>query len=543
MKKKGMILALVMTLLTGCSSGAAESAAPALADAEKETGAVIQDEAAVAATLAEVKEQRYQYGDNTPEYDRKFKEAYSRFALDMVNRTISPDDNYISSPLSVYCALAMLSNAAAGDTAEQMNEVLGLTPEELNKALYLLFVRTDHSVPEGQEQLADMYSQTTYFGNALWLNDGAGFEVNENYRNILQSYYGSDVIKEDFADKAAVVQHVNDWIAERTNHMLENVYSEDSLQDGTLFLLINSLAFEDRWFDEFEPSDNTDETFLNQDGSEVTTAMMHCTEMGWWHDEHAQGIFKPLRQGAEVVLILPEEGMSVYDYLAEMNPDTFRNLRGETVYTDNYTDTTYDEHYTDLTIPKFKYDADLDLGETLKEMGLTRIFESDANLSRMLAADYEQLFVSDKVIHKATVDLNEEGISAAAATIIGGLGSASDLRPIPVYHDLILDRPFIYAIVEAGVPLFIGVVSEMDGTILSGNASAGTPIGTVNVKVDGLRIRSNPGTWGEQTGTVSAGETRSVYETAEGEGYTWYRIGSHQWIADQDGAWLDYKPE
>ena len=301
MKKKIVVL-LAAALLTGCAGGAPAGSTAKLSDEEKETGAIIEDEASISATLAEVEEQRYQFGENAPEYEQKFYDAYSRFALDMVNRTISPDDNYISSPLSVYCALAMLSNAAAGDTAEQMNEVLGLTPEELNKALYLLFVRTDHSVPEGQEQMADMYSQTTYFGNALWLNDGAGFEVNENYRNILQSYYGSDVIKEDFADKAAVVQHVNDWIAERTNHMLENVYSEDSLQDGTLFLLINSLAFEDRWFDEFQPSDNTDETFHNRDGSEVTTAMMHCTEMGWWHDEHAQGIFKPLRQGAEVVL-------------------------------------------------------------------------------------------------------------------------------------------------------------------------------------------------------------------------------------------------
>ena len=543
MKKKIVVL-LAAALLTGCAGGAKTGGTAKLSDEEKETGVIIEDEAAMQAKLNEVKAdvESYSYPPVIPEYETKFQEVYSRFALDLVNRTIKEDANYISSPLSVYSALAMLSNAAAGDTAEQMNEVLGMTPDELNQALYRLFLKTDHSAPEDRPDMAEYYRQTVFWGNALWLNSGAGFEVNENYRKLLQGYYNSDIIGEDFADKPAVVQHVNDWIAEHTNHMLENVYSEDSLQDGTLFLLINSLAFEDRWFSEFQPSDNTDETFHNQDGSEVTTAMMHCTEMGWWHDDHAQGIFKQLKQGGEVVMILPEEGMSVYDYLAQMNPDTFRNLRSEVVYADNYTDTTYDEHFTDLTIPKFKYDAELDLGETLKEMGLTRIFDSDANLSRMLASDYDQLFISDKVIHKATVDLNEEGISAAAATIVGGLGSAGELRPIPVYHELKLDRPFLYAIVDAGVPLFIGVVSEMDGSILSGNGSVNDTIGTVTVKVDGLRIRSEPGTWAEQAGTVSAGETRSVYETAEGEGYTWYRIGTRQWIAD-NGSWLDYRPE
>ena len=544
MKKKIVVL-LAAALLTGCAGGAKTGGTAKLSDEEKETGVIIEDEAAMQAKLKEVKAdvESYSYPPVIPEYETKFQEVYSRFALDLVNRTITEDANYISSPLSVYSALAMLSNAAAGDTAEQMNEVLGMTPEELNLALYRLFLKTDHSAPEDRPDMAEYYRQTVFWGNALWLNSGAGFEVNENYRKVLQGYYNSDIIGEDFADKPAVVQHVNDWIAEHTNHMLENVYSEDSLQDGTLFLLINSLAFEDRWFSEFQPSDNTDETFHNQDGSEVTTAMMHCTEMGWWHDDHAQGIFKQLKQGGEVVLILPEEGMSVYDYLAQMNPDTFRNLPGEVVYADNYTDTTYDEHYTDLTIPKFKYDADLDLGETLKEMGLTRIFDSDANLSKMLASDYDQLFISDKVIHKATVDLNEEGISAAVATIVGGLGSAGELRPIPVYHELTLDRPFIYAIVDAGVPLFIGVVSEMDGTILSGNGSANDAIGTVTVKVEGLRIRSEPGTWSEPAGTVAAGETRTVYETAEGQGYTWYRIGSRQWIADKGGDWLEYHAE
>ena len=542
MKKKIVVL-LAAALLTGCAGGAPAGSTAKLSDEEKETGAIIEDEASISATLAEVEEQRYQFGENAPEYEQKFYDAYSRFALELVNETITPEENYISSPLSVYSAFAMLSNAAAGETAEEMNNVLGMTPEELNRALYLFSLRTDHGAPEDRPDLAEYNQKTVFWGNAIWLNSGPGFNVNENYRDILTAYYNSDIVSEDFANKADTVQHVNDWIDDHTNHMLKDVFSEDKLIDGTMFLLINSLAFEDRWLNEFEPSDNTDETFQNYDGSTIKTAMMHSTEDGWWHDDQAQGIFRKLRQGGgQVVLILPDKGIDVYDYLAQMDPFTFSKMESETVNRDNFTDTTYDVHFTNLTIPKFKYDSDLKLGDALKKMGMPGIFEPTANFSKMMASDYGQLYINDEVIHKATVDLNEEGISAAAATIIGGIGSDSSLKPIPVYHDLILDRPFIFAIVDAGVPLFIGVVSEMDGTILSGNGSVNDTIGTVTVKVDGLRVRSEPGTWAEQAGTVSAGETRSVYETAEGEGYTWYRIGSHQWIAD-NGSWLDYRPE
>ena len=82
-----------------------------------------------------------------------------------------------------------------------------------------------------------------------------------------------------------------------------------------------------------------------------------------------------------------------------------------------------------------------------------------------------------------------------------------------------------------------------EGFVGAGNKSVNEKIGTVDVKVDGLRVRTGPATYYDQAGNVLAGDTLTVYETAEGEGYTWYRIGVRQWIADKDGGWLEYHPD
>ena len=71
-------------------------------------------------------------------------------------------------------------------------------------------------------------------------------------------------------------------------------------------------------------------------------------------------------------------------------------------------------------------------------------------------------------------------------------------------------------------------------------APANSVIGTASVKVDKLNIRSKPSTSGDRVGTAVNGKSYDVYETATGEGYTWYRIADNQWIADKGGSWVTY---
>lgn len=495
----------------------------------REVGVIIQTREEIDSTLAQMDAMEYLEKEKLL---NNLTNSYNRFSMNMIRNTITKGENYVSSPLSLYSALGLLSNAASGKTLEELNSVLGLSNDELNRTMYE-YMKGCKSW-EGVEILK--------FGNSVWLNGDMGFEINESYRDIVTSYYDSDVYTESFTDNKNTIDKMNGWVEEHTDGSIKDLFDESTVNPATTFVLANALSFDDKWLHEFDPNENTDEVFHNLDGSNVKTKMMHSTESKYWDDGKALGVSKPLINGASVVFILPNEGVDIYEYLNELPDDVFSKFEENSIFETNRTETSVEEHYTHLTVPKFKYDVTLDLNDALVNMGLSDIFKEDANLSKMLNKDYESLYVSS-VIQKATVDLNEEGISAKAATMVGGMGAAGGITIIYKYHDLVLDRPFIYAIVKDDIPCFVGVITTFDGESVSEaeiKEAEGDKIGTVTVNVDKLNIRSIPSTSGEKLGKVQNGKTYDVYETKTAEGYTWYRIGEGEWIAD-DGTWLTYK--
>lgn len=115
-------------------------------------------------------------------------------------------------------------------------------------------------------------------------------------------------------------------------------------------------------------------------------------------------------------------------------------------------------------IPFFKYDYELHLKDDLKKLGITDAFDSKkANLSN-ISSKNEYI---EKAIHKANIDFSNEGIKAAATTVMGGIGSTScgfDYKyKVPVETiDLTFDKPFMYIIRDksTGEVWFTGSVYE-----------------------------------------------------------------------------------
>ncbi|KAH9385010.1 hypothetical protein HPB48_027046 [Haemaphysalis longicornis] len=108
-----------------------------------------------------------------------------------------------------------------------------------------------------------------------------------------------------------------------------------------------------------------------------------------------------------------------------------------------------------LYLPKFKLEQTIDLNDTLKELGIRDFFSSSADLNGISAVGQ---LVASKVIHKAFVEVNEEGTEAAAAT--GFRVICYDLEPCTRF---LVDRPFMFLIrsQDPDVVLFMGSVRQL----------------------------------------------------------------------------------
>ena len=113
-----------------------------------------------------------------------------------------------------------------------------------------------------------------------------------------------------------------------------------------------------------------------------------------------------------------------------------------------------------LVLPKFRMTSALDLAPVLTALGVRLAFTRGADFSGITLA--EPLHIG-AVAHKAYIDVDERGTEAAAATAVTMALARAVFGGAPV--EVIVDRPFLYAITEAGsgLPLFLGRVADPCG--------------------------------------------------------------------------------
>lgn len=363
--------------------------------------------------------------------------AGTDFGLDLLRQTALEQDNAVVSPLSLQSALAMAANGAKGNTLAQMEQALadGYGITALNDYLANIQLQTEERNNE---------DAALNLANAIWLQEG--FAANEEFLQTIEEYYEAEVHTAPFDEQT--VQDINDWIAAQTDNMIPQLL--DSLSPESRFELINAVLFEAKWAEGYESYQVREETFTTADGQEQTAQMMHSTEYTYLQDDNAVGFIKNYENGYGFVALLPEEDLSVNDYLATLTGERFQQILQNR------------EHIqVNAAMPKFQAKCRLDNDPAkviLQNMGMTDMFNG-------LLADFsgigEDLYI-DHVITECVINVDEKGTKAAAASIVSGAESTSP-EPQPT-RTVILDRPFVYAIVDTatGQPLFMGQVTSID---------------------------------------------------------------------------------
>jgi len=369
-------------------------------------------------------------------------EGNTQFAFDLYQALSDGDGNLFYSPYSISVALAMTYAGARGETEQQMADTMRflLPQDRLHPAFNALDLELA-SRGEGAEG-KDEEGFRLNIVNAIWGQEDYTFL--EDFLDVLAENYGAGLRLLDFVnapEEARVT--INDWVSEQTEGKIEDLIPQGVIDALTRLVLTNAIYFNAAWESPFDEDRTQDGAFHLLDGGDVTVPMMTQTEYYGYADGDGYTAVELPYDGGELsmVALLPDAGgfEAFEDTLdADSVADILDDLENARVT---------------LTMPKFEFESEMSLVETLAAMGMPVAFSGSADFSGMTGN--RDLTIGD-VLHKAFVSVDEAGTEAAAATAV-----VMKLTGAPGEPEVVtLDRPFIFLIrdIATGSVLFVGRV-------------------------------------------------------------------------------------
>lgn len=458
MKQRAMIAAALSAMLlgnclTGCGDAQGDPVPAAEVSSEQTTAqttaaaeeTTTQTSAAEEETTEQSTEQTEAHEtkpakDKGKDTDDPFVIAQNEFALNLMRETCKGHEgqNMLVSPYSVMQALAMTANGAAGQTRTEIEQTLGGLPIDSLNESFSTFQKNLPSSDDSKFQSA----------NSIWVRENDDqIKLKPDFTQKNADYFGADTFLAPF-DKSTVSE-INGWCSDHTDGMIPEIISGEIPPAMKLFL-INAVCFDAKWKEKYK-DDPKPQDFFAANGETQTAQMMYSTEKTYLCDEHAVGFIKPYIGGSYAfAAILPEEGMTPEAYLETVTPEGLHELLAVEA-----------ERKVRAGLPKFTYDFSEELSGSLKSMGMPTAFDGhNADFSEMaeLRDPLDRLFISS-VLHKTHIEVDKKGTRAAAVTKVEMRMNVS----IETIEEVILDRPFVYMIIEnkTKLPVFIGILNEI----------------------------------------------------------------------------------
>lgn len=341
------------------------------------------------------------------------------FAFDLYRR--QPAGNVFFSPYSISTAMAMAGAGARGATAT-----------EIEGAMHFPFGGA--RLAEAWPALLDNDSELVT-ANALW--PARRFELRAAYVAMAKNGFGARIETLDFAhDPVAASRTINAWVSDTTRQRIQNLVRPDSFNAGTRMVLTNAIYMKAKWVSPFDPDRTNQNGRFHAPGGAVTVPLMY--QVSYFRYYHGDGV---------KVLELPYEG---YDLaMLIVLPDARDGLAAVERSLTPQTLARWERKLTmrrvSLALPRFSSEIGLEVGPMLEAMGIRIAFDTHGAADFSGISDKEKLAIS-RVVHKARIDVTEEGTEAAAATSVEIMvGSAAPFQEPPpeIFH---ADHPFFFVI-------------------------------------------------------------------------------------------------
>jgi serpin B len=365
----------------------------------------------------------------------------TQFAFDLYARLKSSDDNLFFSPYSISTCLAMTWAGARGDTETQMARTLHFDTNQAQLHSQFGALQTQLNAVQEKKEVA------LNLANALWAQQDHPFLP--AFLDIARNDYSANLRQVDFRTGAeSARQDINDWVSGKTAGRIQDLIPEGTLNSMTRLVLVNAIYFKGSWANPFKTNKTAPGPFTIAPGQTTQASFMNLTaSFDYAEADSLQLLELPYAGGdLSMVVLLPREADGLKTLEDGLSAEKLGLWLGQARH-----------QKVNLFLPKFKLTGQFGLAQTLADMGMTDAFSTRADFSGMDGA--RDLFIT-AVIHKAFIEVNEQGTEAAAATGIAA-GAMAVMRPVevPVFR---ADHPFLFFIrdVHSGSILFLGRVTD-----------------------------------------------------------------------------------
>lgn len=370
-----------------------------------------------------------------------FTESNNAFAIKLYHQLAKDkaNENLCFSPYSLNLAMAMTYNGAKHQTKKEIQKTFSYptTPIALNKQCL-----SHHNKLIENTDAVEFHSI-----NALWMQKDYAFYP--SFSETIQYTFSAKLTQVDFKKtrkRKKAIAAINAWAYDYTEGHISYLVPELAINKNTRLILSNALYFNGKWETQFDPEKNRIETFYATTGTQQVNYMRLKSKFNFYYDDLIQVLELPYCENKQsLFILLPKKN----DGLALLEK-TFDPFYLENILSDR------NKKSVIVTIPKFKLAFDMEVSETFQAMGLQAPFTTKADFSGM--TEKPELFI-DKIFHKATLEISEQGTKAAAASAVV-ISRKSALRD--TYF--MADHPFMFFIRDnqSGLILFMGSVQSIE---------------------------------------------------------------------------------
>jgi len=352
-------------------------------------------------------------------FSQQIIESNNKFSFDIYKLLKNKNENFILSPFSISSAMAMTYAGSKNNTLAEISNTFHFNKNliDFHKDFNNLY-----GVNFNKKSKVQFYS-----ANSIWINKN--LKLKDDYLSNNKQYYSGTAYFQDFQnnpDESRI--NINKWVEKNTNKKITNLLKSSDIDESTRLVLVNALYFNGSWEKQFKEEQNTLENFqVAKKKFEKKTFMNTTINSTYYEDKIAEVIdihYSDARYS--LMIIIPKSFKKMRKLEKNLSFEYYMQIDKQKI-----------NKRINLTLPKFNIETDINLNETLQGMGISDAFTSAADFSGI--TNQEKLYISN-VVHKAKIEVSENGTEAAAATAIIMRKTAF----ISEHVNLKIDKPFIY---------------------------------------------------------------------------------------------------